>query len=374
MKEHPDINDTAKNEGLDAARARSDHAKLFKPFEKIPEHFDRLRWHGKFEETAEPEWLIKGLIPKVGTGLDSGQRSRGKSFVLLDRAYDLAVSKTWTGHRIHENVGTLWIAAEQPRQVPFRLRAFGKDLKLPFTWVPWTSPLLKPDGSLNEQNMEMMIKLAKAAAWGMERDYKKRLGNIAIDTLSRAAGPYNANDGRFAQTLMTAMTTLSVEMEAYVAASDHMGKDESRGTKGSSDKEQFADTVFWYFLNGNKRTMELTKQRDGEDGIAIEFALPTVHLGEDKYGEPIATCKVAWGEWGKNLEPMAKADAPGDLLLNEVICASGGLPKPFTEIRKAFYAKHPAERTGTKQQAFNRAVKRRGATLNKKGEMVESPI
>ena len=198
-------------------------------------------------------------------------------------------------NRVYENVGTLWIAAEQPRQVPFRLRAFGTDLKLPFTWVPWTSPLLKPDGSLHQENMEVLIKIAKAAAWGMERDYKVRLGNISIDTLSRAAGPYNANDGKFAQTLMTAMTAISVEMDVYVAASDHMGKDESRGTKGSSDKEQFADTVFWYFLNGGKRTMELTKQRDGEDNITIEFTLPTGALGKDKYGEPIATCKVAWG-------------------------------------------------------------------------------
>ncbi len=367
-----DPNQTAQDEGLDAVRERAAKAK---PFEEIPELYDRLRWHGKFEETAEPEWLVRGLLPKVGTGLDSGQRSRGKSFVLLDRAYHLGNVKRHGPAIAYTRTSARYGLPPSSRaKSPSACAPSERIIQLPFTWVPWTQPLLKPDGSLHEQNMEVLIKLAKAAAWGMERDYEKRLGNIAIDTLSRAAGPYNANDGKFAQTLMTAMTTLSVEMEAYVAASDHMGKDESRGTKGSSDKEQFADTVFWYFLNSNKRTMELTKQRDGEDGITIEFTLHTVHLGKDKYGEPIDTCRVAWGCWGNAPSPVAKAEAPGDILLGEVIRAAGGLPKSLAEIRKAFYAKHPAEKTGSKRQAFNRAVKRRGVSLNDKGEMIESVI
>jgi hypothetical protein len=71
-------------------------------------------------------------------------------------------------------------------------------------------------------------------------------------------------------------------------------------------------------------------------------------------------------------EPTAKADAPADLLLSEVISAAGGLPKPYIDIRNAFYVKHPAEKTPSKRQAFNRAVERRGVGLNDKGEMIQS--
>ena len=46
----------------------------------------KLHWH-QLGQITQPQWLVKGLLPKTGLAFMSGQWSTGKTFMALHLAY-----------------------------------------------------------------------------------------------------------------------------------------------------------------------------------------------------------------------------------------------------------------------------------------------
>ena len=101
-KVHPDINDTLRNEGPDAVRARHDKAWAhagngdgqaknsrfqLKPFDEIT-------------LATAPNYLVKGVIPRIGLAVVWGPPKCGKSFWTLDLAMHIALGREYRDHRV----------------------------------------------------------------------------------------------------------------------------------------------------------------------------------------------------------------------------------------------------------------------------------
>jgi len=115
----PDLNALHQSEGLDAVRGRIDSAEPWTPppranggmgwgaqgLRQIPEQntarfkltpFDALK-HG-----TEPEYLIRGLLPRGGLIVAWGPPKCGKSFWIMDAMLHVALGWEYRGRRVHQ--------------------------------------------------------------------------------------------------------------------------------------------------------------------------------------------------------------------------------------------------------------------------------
>jgi RecA-family ATPase len=68
-------------------------------------------WHGD-SNVAETAWLVKNMLPEVGTVLLSGQWGMHKSFTMLDLGTSVVTGNSFAGHRVVRRGGVLVFAAE----------------------------------------------------------------------------------------------------------------------------------------------------------------------------------------------------------------------------------------------------------------------
>ena len=78
---------------------------------------------GDAEPAPLPE-LIRGMLPKFGTGIAGGQSGAGKSFMLLDACVALGTGSTFFGHPVREQVASVYLAAEAQGLAARNLAAF----------------------------------------------------------------------------------------------------------------------------------------------------------------------------------------------------------------------------------------------------------
>jgi RecA-family ATPase len=98
MKERPDINDTLRDEGEDAARARHDNA--WKDFAPRSRTRFRLKRFDEIKLSTEPDYRVKGLLPRVGLAVVWGPPKCGKSFWAFDVSMHIALDWEYRGRRV----------------------------------------------------------------------------------------------------------------------------------------------------------------------------------------------------------------------------------------------------------------------------------
>jgi hypothetical protein len=131
MKDHPDINDTLRSDGIDAARARHDAAKKFNGGVNSARPANgrevKLRTH-RDGSTAPPKMLVKKLLPQRGIGLLSGQWGMAKTGILLDLAAALPMEGgTFAGLSIRRRGVALLFFLEGGDGIPARLETLSRD-------------------------------------------------------------------------------------------------------------------------------------------------------------------------------------------------------------------------------------------------------
>ena len=97
---------------------------------------------------------------------------------------------------------------------------------------------------------------------------------------------------------MNALEKLSLEIGAFVMLIDHMGKERTKGIRGSSVK--FASAYVVLYINNDAGavtglTLEIAKNKDGITGEKATFSLQQVSLGVDEDGNDITQRVVNWG-------------------------------------------------------------------------------
>jgi len=72
----------------------------------------------------------------------------------------------------------------------------------------------------------------------------------------------------------------------------HTGKDATKGMRGHSSLIAALDAAIEVSRNGDQRSWQVAKSKDGEDGAAHPFKLEVMELGIDADGDPVTSCVI----------------------------------------------------------------------------------
>jgi AAA domain/Bifunctional DNA primase/polymerase, N-terminal/Primase C terminal 2 (PriCT-2) len=356
----------------------------------------KIFWHGEPTGRELKPWLVKDLIPEVGTGLTSGQWGACKTFAMLDLAGSVATGLPFAGYEIARRGGVLFIAAEGAREVESRLQGLeeaklkpaalvatvkGKPIAadvnldhLPFGWIE-ESPHLKAADSFKR-----LAESVREVADQMKQKFGVDLALIIIDTFSKSAEIDNPDSSAENQKIFNGLDALSAATGAFVLVVDHFGKNPETGTRGTSAKEDTVDVVLAMLaersINGevSNTRMALRKCRGGAQGTVTPFNLVVVDMADKITGEAFTTCVVEWQPMNrtKGGATATSKKVPQSLKLfmaamRAAVSRLGRATYPWptgpeviavteAQLRDEFYASYPADDKETKRKTYKRAL------------------
>jgi hypothetical protein len=248
------------------------HRTLAKQFTLVPFHEITL--------SAEPRYLVGGLIPRGGLALLYGPSKSGKSFLAFNIAMHVALAKDWRGCRV---IGGPVVYLQLEGQAGFAARAEAfRQRHLP-------EDPGQIDFYLQQASTDLVSDWPALVAAIEETLGTKRPVLVVIDTLNRSLRGSEASD---------------LDMTAYITATDairtacacavlivhHTGLDITR-PRGHTALTAAVDVQIAVRKTGDfiSATVELAK--DGPEGKVIYSRLETLkEVGHDVEGQPISSC------------------------------------------------------------------------------------
>ena len=224
-------------------------------------------------------WLIDGLI-RVGERSDMyGQAGAGKTYLALDMGFSIAQGKPWMGRNTLEGL-VLYIASENPQSVEARMKGF----KTHYNYSGDGLCIYKKPFDLfnSDKDSNDLIEFIDTASNAKGKPFRL----IIFDTLSKVMVGANENLTADMNRVMAKIDRVIANAQAHCMVLHHSGKDESKGARGSNSLLGAIDTELKVQRLQSTRYIEVTKQRDGEDGTKIGFDLQSTIL-KDQDGNPI---------------------------------------------------------------------------------------
>lgn len=330
-----------------------------------------------------PQWLVKGMLPRSGVALLSGQYAAGKTFVGADLCLSVVFDREFLGRRVRSGA-VLWIAAEGGGEIDSRVEAAragkfrdGHAGEIPFF-------VAEPPAGLSQHNIITWLEHAVAeASWEATDKLGADLRLVVIDTLAACFNITDENDNAEAARLMKELARVGNAGDVLVMPIAHHGKNAETGVRGASAYGAGADAILSVLgvtdpLSGkiSKRSLALTKSRRGGTGPLGAFEVRSHVLGLDEDGDPITAGYVAFAEGAEEAAPQAmakpKSKVPRDFTdaLNEALSDHGkdyAIPNGptvkavnVTEVRNNFARRYitgnPENTTSAKLKAFTRAL------------------
>jgi AAA domain len=283
---------------------------------------------------------VDRLFHEIGTGNLASKYWGGKTYVAMSLAASVATGKPFAGRAVLRRGAVLWLAAEGEWEVDLRVRAavrvLGCDPDEQPIYVQKTSvPKLLSQGG--EAAVMAIVNEAKQAA---RTEFGLPLVLVVFDTMIKSAGyKKSENDSLDVNNMIQAMEGIAIRAKCFALALDHMGKDEERGARGSSDKPSSVDV----YMELRGRTLYAIKIKGGKGPEQIDFKIVD-HVLED--GQE--TAAVTWGKWHKQSEGAKALNAMAKLLLD---CARA-VVEDKGEVRQLFYSE-PPRRCAMKGEIYN---------------------
>jgi hypothetical protein len=315
-----------------------------------------------------PNYLIKGVLPRDGLAVVWGAKKNGKSFWVFDLIMHVVTGRQYRSHKVRQG-GVAYIALEGSSGFDNRVEAWRQrycndpDEEL---------PLLLINERLNLVNDYRVLITA----------IRKQLPDvvlIVIDTLNRAlAGDENnsLDMGKF----IRAADALGTAFGCLVLLIHHCGIAGSR-PRGHTSLAGADDASIAIERNKEKvikATVEHAK--DFEAGAVFASRLAPIEIGTDKDGDAVSSCVVVEvaAEDAEEAEDAEPADAGGrkvpkgaqgalDILrrllassIDSIAPKDSGLPDGTRVCREErwrtyFYEASSSRKQDTKKRAFNRA-------------------
>ena len=272
-----------------------------------------------FAAGPQPEWIIKAVIPAATIGVCFAESGGGKSFAVFDMGMSVARGVPWNGQRVRQG-RVVYVAAEGADGVRKRAQAYAQHHGVSLPDVPFGVIAGRPDLIKDDHKA-----LAEAVnAWG-------GADLLIIDTLAQSMAGGDENSGEDMGKVLVHCQLLHSLTNAMVLLIHHSGKDASKGARGWSGLKAAMDCELEITRNGEQRSLRVSKQKDGEDGIGWGFKLQQVGLGQDADGDPVTSCVVEWGEMptagGGLKEPKGRwQKAVWDVVLDNLELCDGEVP------------------------------------------------
>lgn len=226
-----------------------------------------------------PVWLIKGLLQRGSLAALFAPPNEGKSTVATDIGCRVSLGHAWQGRRVKQGA-VIYVAAEDSGGIRARLEAFAQQnqiKEMPFYIVP----------IVNLMERRQVLAFGKRVA-----RVAKKAGGVALivfDTLSMSTPNANENTSEIAPAVVH-MRAIATHFGCTVMYLHHTGKDTSKGQRGWSGLLGAIDTE----LEIAERSIEVTKQRNGQRGDRFGFKLVPVMVGLDEDGDPVTACIVEY--------------------------------------------------------------------------------
>jgi len=259
----------------DAAASLDDEDGRFPPFEGEPagRKAERPRFPMLLADDLEigddPVWLIDGLLPATGYAVVYGPPKAGKSFLLADALFHVAMGRTWAGRDVQQGV-VIYICAEgikgfERRVIAMRRHHGVEGQRTPFVTVPRAPNFghASGDDAALIEDIEALL---------------ATIGNppvraIAVDTLARTM--FGADENLPKDMMMFAgnCERVASAFGCVAIAVHHAGKDLSKGARGSNSIDAAVDAM-WLVEKGDAcSTATVVHQKDGEAGATWQFRL-----------------------------------------------------------------------------------------------------
>lgn len=229
------------------------------------------------------EWLIKGVLPAADLCVLYGASGSGKSFVALHMAAAIALGRPWRGRKTRKGRVVI-IAAEGGGGYGKRIKALAHQLGIDPAAID-IGVMTAPPDLMKQEDITELVAAIKASG-GADL--------IQIDTLAQVTPGANENSGEDMGLAIKHCRTLREATGATIMPIHHAGKDLHRGSRGWSGIRAAADTEIEVTRDEEtgERGIRVTKQKDGEDGLAFGFKLNTVLVGMDPDGDDETSCVV----------------------------------------------------------------------------------
>lgn len=255
----------------------------------------RVKWRDVAYE-YEPE-IVEDLLPRTGLATLYGPSTAGKSFIVLDLSYRIALGEEIFSKQT-EPCGILYCAFEGYDGLKKRIHAVKHkrgifDIEFEMIDAPWNI--------CNADDWKAFAETVEFFALDMKaRD--TRLGVVIVDTLTNATAGSDTNSQAEVTAAMKRLKRLGADLGLLVFCVGHTGKETGRGMVGSFAYKSEADAFLECQIERDeesgdirRRSLYIDKVKDGASGFSIsDYALQVVTIGQKPNGKEITTCLVNW--------------------------------------------------------------------------------
>jgi hypothetical protein len=241
-------------------------------------------------------WLLKPLVPKIGTALLVAPSGAGKTSVAGQLAKSLATGEPFFGKVAKEKCGTLILAAEGLGGLQARLNVLSLNGGLPVYALPLASLGTATGFDRALADVREVGALCRA-------EHGFRLGLVIIDTLAASGLLTNENDNSECAAAVKKLERIALAAECLVAATHHSPKG-GTDPRGGSALAARVDLILTVSRSGQAkvRTFHCTKGRDSLEGLLGSFTLIPEAVGLDEDGDEITACAVSMSDGAPTLD------------------------------------------------------------------------
>ncbi len=309
-------------------------------------------------------YLIKGLLDKIGVSLIYGPSNSGKTFLALDLAAYISLNMQWSNQKTNGGK-VVYVAAEGGFGISNRLKAFEMHHKLEDCGDMYILP----------RPLKLCGEKAETKLFINTLNEFQDIGLIIIDTLSRCFDG-EENGSKDMSDFIRNIDLIKNTINAHVLIIHHTGKDASKGARGHSALRAAVDTEVEVKNKNGTITAIVTKQRDGKTGSSYSFDLKVYEVDEDEDGDSIKSCALVCAEKQPDgVRLTGRVKRAYDILVNqlaeyaELKKLKPDMPKVKT-MSLSLYRKalqHENLCASDKEDSRNKAVYRAIESLHQKG-------
>lgn len=224
-----------------------------------------------------PSWMIEGLFERSSLVMLAGPSYSFKSFLLLDWMLCMASGRTWNGKRTAEaKVG--YALGEGKASLMKRIQA----------WITYND-LTKEELDKVQANFRTTFEVpqlaSKASTDNMLADLERegfKPDILAVDTFARSMVGLDENEAKDTGLWVESADRLR-QLGYTVVFLHHTKKNMETGVayRGSTAIMGAMDTAMTLVRTGNTATLNITKQKDHDEGAPMRFRRVMVGVGND---------------------------------------------------------------------------------------------
>jgi len=221
-----------------------------------------------------PDALVEMMLPERGVSIIAGQSGVMKSFLMIEVGLNIALGTNINEIKVKQTGVVIMINEGQSgigQRCQAALNHHKREEPDNFRIIPMT-PSLMDDGSL-----DAFIDAIKELPFIP--------GLLIIDTFNKATIGGDDNSTKDMALAIDTAEKLGRRFDAAIVLIDHVGKDRTKGVRGSYAKQANAVMVALVTKSGDNVKLKTIKQKEAEDNIEFNFKINLSKVTSPDTGE-----------------------------------------------------------------------------------------